>query len=312
MLLAGPQGTGKRAFAEALAAALVCETTQGRGSACGACPACHWSGTDAHPDVKFVEPYAGTELKGENGETVEKDAKKHIAVDQVRALSDFIGMTSHRGGAKVVIVQPAEALNLAAANALLKSLEEPPPGTYFILVSHRPHLLLPTIKSRCQALALGLPQTAAALSWLKTREVEKPELALANAGGAPLLAAQWSTADYWQPRSAFLRLISQRDFDVLQVADTVKDMEPAYVLEWLQKWTYDLLCQKRVQRIRYNVDHAAAISEAAGRVDELSAARFHRMLVRTQRVIAHPLNARLLFEDLLGSYARVARGLSWR
>ena len=312
IMFAGPEGMGKLAYAQALAAALVCETGKGHAPACGQCPGCHWTTSESHPDVKMVEPYAGTESKGPDGETIEKDAKKYIVVDQIRALADFIGLSSHRGGARVIIVHPAETLNTAAANALLKNLEEPPPATYFLLVSHRPQMLLPTIKSRCQIVTTGHPAEKEALAWLATQGVEQPGLALANTGGAPLRAARLTDDDYWRPRSAFLRVIAPHDFDVLQAADVMKDFEPAAVLEWLQKWTYDLVSQKAVGRIRYNVDQSTAIAAAAGRIDALSALRFHRKLVRMQRVISHPLNVRLLYEDLLGIYSQVARGRAWR
>src|SRR5690606_18435876 len=89
-----------------------------------------------------------------------------IRIDQVRALERFIGVGGHRGGCKVVRIDPADAMNVAAANALLKTLEEPGTGTRFLLVTHRPDALAATIRSRCLAIALSLPMPEVAVDWL--------------------------------------------------------------------------------------------------------------------------------------------------
>src|ERR1700681_1752344 len=142
LLLRGPRGIGKLAFARALAQALLCEVPAENGRSCGACRACAWFETGSHPDYRQIEP------ESESTDSADGEKKSNaISVDQIRALPDFINLSSHRGESKVVVINPAEMLNVNAANALLKNLEEPPPRTYFMLVTHRPHQLLPTIKS---------------------------------------------------------------------------------------------------------------------------------------------------------------------
>src|SRR5262245_58890606 len=126
LLLRGPQGIGKLALAEALAAALLCERPRPDRQACGQCAGCGWAGQGSHPDFRRLEPESYAESR-EPDAGAEKKASQQIQVDQVRALADFIAMTSHRGGRKVVLIHPAETLNASAANALLKNLEEPPP-----------------------------------------------------------------------------------------------------------------------------------------------------------------------------------------
>ncbi len=307
LLLRGVQGIGKLAFAESLARALLCESPEADGSACGRCTACLWMGQGSHPDFRRLEPESLAETN--EAETAEKKEKasSQIPVEQVRGLADFINVSTHRGGARVVLIHPAESLNANAANALLKSLEEPSPRTHFLLVTHRWHQLLPTIKSRCQLIALPLPEAAAASAWLKQQGVGNPEIALAQAGGAPLLAAAYDDS-YWQLRAAFLKAIGGRSLDALAVAEQLRDHAPALIVGLLQKWAYDLVNHKVTGAVRYNPDFATAIAAATARIDPLEATRFLRHVVRLQRIVAHPLNARLFFEELLLSYASLLRG----
>lgn len=307
LLLRGAQGIGKLALAEELAKALLCENPRPDGSACGHCSACGWMGQGSHPDFRRLEPDSLAQPR-EAEQGGEKKEKNHtqILVEQVRSIADLINISSHRGGVKVVLIHPAESLNANAANALLKHLEEPPPRTYFLLVAHRWHQLLPTIKSRCQQIALPPPSAGAARDWLKQQGSHDPDLALAQAGGAPLLAATYDE-EYWQQRMGFLKAISGRELDALAVAEQHRDHAPAQIVNWLQKWSFDLVSHKATGSLRYNPDFAAAISAAAERVDLIEAARFLRQMVRLQRIVSHPLNARLFFEELLLTYAALAR-----
>jgi len=304
LLLKGPKGIGKLALAKALAASLLCEKYARAKPACGTCPSCLWMATEAHPDFRLIQPEADdVDESAEPDATPEKKKQRIIAIAQVRALSDFITMTSHQGGLKVIVVHPAESLNAAAFNALLKSLEEPPPNTHFLLVSHRPHLLPATITSRCQQVALAAPAEAVAEMWLKAQGVENPALALAHAGGAPLLALELNEASYWTVRKEFLQGLGAREFDALALAERFVAQPVPQLVGWLQKWTLDVIYKKFLNKTRYNPDHDDALSAVAGRVDGLAMLRFHRRLIRLQRVIEHPLNVRLLYEDLLLAYA---------
>jgi DNA polymerase-3 subunit delta' len=297
LLLHGPRGTGKLVFARALAQALLCESPEHSGSACGRCGACLWFEAGSHPDYRQIEPAA---VEGEDAEDGEKKAS--IAVDQIRVLPDFINMSSHRGGPKVVVLHPAEALNVNAANALLKSLEEPPAGTYFLLVSHRPHQLLPTIKSRCRQVPLRAPEAAAAAAWLAEQGVREPALVLAHMGDAPLLALELNETEYWGARAALLRQLTVRDIDVLAAAEAIAGTPIPHVIAWLQKWSYDIVHHRTLGRVRYNPDQQDAIACAAAAAQPLAALRFHREMVKLQRVAHHPLNARLFIEHVLLAY----------
>jgi DNA polymerase-3 subunit delta' len=308
LLIRGPQGIGKLAFAEALGKALLCESRASGGGACGRCTACNWAEQGAHPDLRRIEPEALAKA-GEAREDGEKKEKlsTQISVDQVRAIADFINLTSHQGGMKVVLIHPAEALNVAASNALLKGLEEPPPQTCFILVTHRWHHLLPTVRSRCHHVPLAPPAPDAARAWLAKQGVADPELALAHAGGAPLLAAGFDE-EYWKRRGEFLKAIGAKDMNALALAEQLADAPPVLVVGWLQKWAHDIACRNAGGPVGYNPDFSATIGAVAARVGPVEATRFLRRMVRLQRIVAHPLNSRLFFEDLLLSYAGFVKG----
>jgi len=142
LLLHGPRGIGKHALALNLAQALLCESPRPDGLACRACPSCHYAEAGQHPDLMRLELLT---IDEETGELV---AVETIPIDRVRAVIDFVQLSSHRQRAKVAVIAPAERMNAAASNALLKTLEEPPAGTYLLLVADQPGRLPATIRSR--------------------------------------------------------------------------------------------------------------------------------------------------------------------
>lgn len=183
LLIHGPRGVGKLGLAERISQLLLCE---GEKRPCDTCDACRWFRGGNHPDFRRVEPEVLWAEKPEKPSLV-------IKVEQVRELADFLYIGSHRGRLRVALVHPAEEMNENAANALLKGLEEPPAGAIFILVSHRPAQLLPTIRSRCVAVPVPLPPRNIALDWLAREGVKEPQRWLAYAGGAPLRATQYAS-----------------------------------------------------------------------------------------------------------------------
>ena len=304
LLFKGPPGIGKRDFAAALAQGLLCEQPVAPVTACNACQACHWFSTQSHPDCRLLQPEAAE--VPDDDEPTDKKKKRDISIAQVRSLADFVNVTAHRSGAKVVMIQPAEAMNVNAANALLKSLEEPPPNIYFLLVSDRPNLLPATIRSRCQQVALPPPSAQDAAAWLAEKGVSQPDLALAQAGGAPLLAVELDNDDYWRSRQQLLDGLSSREFDPLALAERIATQPIPQIINWLQRWSYDLASVSFGQKLRYNPDRKEALISATKRMKPLEILHFHRELVRFQRIVNHPLNPRLLLEDLMLRYAQLS------
>lgn len=177
LLISGPVGIGKRALASDMAASLLCEAPSQR-SACGQCRGCQLFSAGSHPDFLNLEPEAG-------GSGI-------LKIEGIRDLITFSQLTSQYKGYRVAVVAPAEAMNRNAANALLKTLEEPPAEMVLILVSDAPARLPATIRSRCQHYRLGMPAQVDALQWLREQGMQprQAELSLLLAGGAPLHALQ--------------------------------------------------------------------------------------------------------------------------
>ncbi len=311
LLLTGVRGIGKQQFGMALAQALLCETPVAGGTACGICRGCGWFANATHPDFRSVAPIAEEAAEGDDSSKKSKSSV-WISIEQIRELHDFIYVTSHRGGRKVVLVAPAEALNVSAANALLKNLEEPPALTHFILISHRPQRLPRTIVSRCRQLGLRAPSREIALAWLQERGVAEGGAVLAQCSGAPLLALAAATGDELAGRREFLAQIAPVECAALAVAETLHDLPLERFISWMQKWTYDLVEQRMLGRIRYNPDFARELAALAQRIDPLAALRLHRKLVHEQRYIHHPLNGRLYIESVLLAYAALIQPTAHR
>ncbi|ALP62993.1 DNA polymerase III subunit delta' [Paraburkholderia caribensis] len=323
LLLHGQAGIGKLRFAQHLAQGLLCESALPDGQPCGTCAACTWFKQGNHPDYRIVLPEALAAEAGftsaaadEKAEKAGADAdeggkktrtpSKEIKIEQVRALLDFCGVGSHRGGVRVVVLYPAEALNVAAANALLKTLEEPPAGVVFLMVSARIDRLLPTIISRCRQWPMTTPSSQAATAWLAQQGVDDAPGLLAEAGGAPLAALALASDENRPLRDWTLKqLAAGPNCDAFACGETLQKLPVPLVLGWLQRWMYDLLAQSTVGASgtpRYFPAASAALSRCASQADANGFARFMRTVTRQRAVENHPLNARLVFEELFLGY----------
>lgn len=184
LLLVGPERMGKVAVARQLAQRLLCTTPRGDGLACGKCRGCQLFLAGTHPD-----------FRGETREVNEKTGKlrSDIVIEQIRGLGAWFALTPQMGGAQVALITPADAMNTATSNALLKTLEEPAPNRFLLLVSDRPGRLPATIRSRCQRLLFRPPGRAEALAWLQAKGhvPGRAALALDAARGHPGLADLW-------------------------------------------------------------------------------------------------------------------------
>ncbi|GAA5316550.1 MAG: DNA polymerase III subunit delta' [Candidatus Pelagadaptatus aseana] len=224
LLLVGHEGIGKVHFAKAFARLLTCLSPVNQ-TPCGNCKTCLLMKAGSHPDYLYLAP---------------EDKSRVIKIDQVRQLTEFVAKTPQQGNHKVAIIEPAESLNLNAANALLKCLEEPAGNTTLILVSHMPSLLMATIRSRCQQLEFAIPDRSQSLEWLTPLAVgQEPEYLLDCAAGAPLTALELMDGDQLEIREQFARyLIDIAEFRIspLDVAQKLQGGDPLALVEMLLFW----------------------------------------------------------------------------
>lgn len=222
LLLAGPAGVGKRHLARTLAAGLLCQQPTAEGLACGQCRACGLLAADTHPDLLWLAP---------------EENSRVIRIDAVRALLDFFAGTAQQGGFKLAVLAPAEAMNINAANALLKCLEEPAGTSLLMLVSDTPGLLAPTLRSRCQRVECPIPPLDQAQQWLAPRVgVERAGALLQEAGGRPLVAEQLLDEDALPKRQQWrhqLDALLGGGLDPVSAAQSLQDEDLANWLSWL-------------------------------------------------------------------------------
>jgi DNA polymerase III subunit delta' len=286
LLVYGPRGVGKLALAERISQTLLCEDSGKK--PCGACDGCRWFLSGNHPDFRRIEPEAIAKLPPTDPEDNEvkktKQASIQIKIEQVRELADFLYVRSHRGALRVALVHPAEDMNENASNALLKGLEEPPAGAMFILVSHRPAQLLPTIRSRCVAIPVPIPPRDAALKWLSGQAIKDAERWLAYAGGAPLRAL-----DYAAEADSLSRLLKAPG--PVEVREDLERLADA-----LQKIALDRALTAFGLPQKYQTGQAAVAPEKAR-----AWLAFARRMGEDRLLCRHPLNPRLFSAAMVGA-----------
>ncbi len=302
LLVTGRPGLGKGMLAKVFAQSLLCQAPLESGLPCQTCASCGWFAQGNHPDFRLVQPDS---LAPESEEETRKEKKKsnQIRIEQIRDLEGFLAVGTHRGGLRIILLNPAEAMNIVTQNALLKSLEEPPPATLFLLVSSHTQKLLPTVRSRCQTALVPLPERTAAMQWLKEQGVEHPESALAGAAGAPLAALEAVALE--GALKVFLQKLQEPGFDPLDLAQACSNLEPVVVVGWLQRWVYDLLQLKVAGVTRYFPNFAGGLQAAAGQTSAGKLLELQRKLIQARGLAQHPLNPRLYFESLFMDYRNI-------
>ncbi|MGY8527566.1 DNA polymerase III subunit delta' [Paracidovorax citrulli] len=311
LLLHGQQGIGKRDLAMHFAQGLLCEQPRADGQPCGACGACHWFSQGNHPDFTAVRPEAlegGGDADADDGGGKKKAPSKIIRMEQVRGLIEAVGVGTHRSGLRPVVVYPLDALQHEGANALLKTLEEPPAATVFLLVTDRIDRVLPTILSRCRQMALRRPEPALALSWLREQGVPDAEAMLAQAGGAPLTALHAAEAeDLPLQRWLLGQLGAGPTLEPLAAAEQLQKLPVPAVLGVVQRWTYDLLAVLLggEAAVRYYPKEGPALKRCAGLTDAHRLQGFAGRLVQHRRHELHPLAPRLVMECVLLEYRQL-------
>lgn len=297
LLLQGRPGLGKHDFAVQLAKGLLCEQPQA-GAACGQCHGCHLFSVGTHPDLCCVG--------------LVEDAR-NITVDQIRALGDFLSLRPHTATRKVVIVSPADAMNLNAANSLLKMLEEPPIGSMLLLVTSHPARLPATIRSRCSRLLFRLPAPSVGQAWLQARpEIRDPSLLLDLAGGAPLLAESLARNEFPAARVKLLQdlaALAQGREHPVACAARWKSLGTEQALGWLHGFASDLIkvCMGAPASSLLNpeaVVHGEAVKNKY-KISELYS--FIDAILEKYRQLNSPLDELLMLEDILIRWVRLSR-----
>jgi len=297
-LLQGPSGLGQYSLALALVRAWLCENP-GEEGACGQCPSCHAIDVHTHADLCVLMPEVtmlelGWPLDEKaQAEVDEKKRKpsKEIRIEAMRDAIEFAQRTSARGRGKAVLVFPAERMNNVTANALLKTLEEPPGDVRFVLASEAAHMLLPTIRSRCLGHTMHWPDEQASLTWLQTQGITDQDapILLRAAGGRPEDALRFADSTR-EPKSwsALPRAVARGEVAVF------KDWTPAQAIDALHKLCHDLLARQVGAAPRF---FDASELPAASSLAALSA--WARELALASRTAEHPFNSGLMLEDLV-------------
>jgi len=291
LLLGGPAGTGKRALAQAMAARLLCRSPVDD-RACGTCRDCRLRLAGSHPDYQIIEP-------AEAGSGI-------LKVDATRELTAFTHQTSQHNRRRVVVLAPAEALNRHAANAFLKTLEEPPAGTVLILVSHQPGRLSATLRSRCQFERLGIPPREQAQDWLRAEGLEQAGGALlALAGGSPL-AARALAADHGMARfeclAEDLNAVIERRRSAVAVAMDWRAVGALETTRLMQRLVVALL--RGVIDPRQRLAGHPSLEALQSRVDRAELTRIHADLLPLREAAEQPLSRELSTEALFLTWRR--------
>lgn len=301
LLLYGPEGIGKQELALQVGKSLLCDKPGADGTACGTCSHCRLIAAGTHPDWFIV----GLELN-DSGKL-----SSEIKIGQIRDLCQSLTQTRHSARYKIAIIHPAERMNRNAANSLLKTLEEPVPGTLLLLVSSRPSRLPATVRSRCQQLRVQAPDAASVKGWLRQQYGATDTDALyAASGGSPVAAGEIVDGGLLPVRSEVLkdmRAILAGSMNAVAMAEKWKDSDPRWILSWLAGWLEDLiLLHQGGRQAVLNGDLIGALTELSGRADPVKLFDLHERVLQARQLLDSSVNHRLLYEDLLLQWSEVA------
>lgn len=332
LLVYGPRGIGTIDLVIAYAKSLFCEHPHKDGTPCGECKGCKMANAFTHPDLRYVVSEAESIPRGipfEPPSNATKDRKiyREILIHQPRELTDFLNLAPHVDkGRRIIVVYPADAIRADAAATFLKSLEEPPERTTFLLVADDIDRVLPTIRSRCRLLRAKAPTHDESLNWLKSVGVDDAEEALARAAERPCLVTdersirnntdidakvrdQLLTLTTMAPaiRMALLKTLAQGAFIELTniaVKEGRSALPVSAVLPVLERWSYDLLAVKQGLEPHYFQAYSPQMKRLVSSVDAEKLFKYSDSLKAMRRVVTHPLNAQLIVEQAILRYRK--------
>lgn len=318
ILLSGPRGIGTFELLHRFAQSLLCEKPAPDGTPCGHCHACTMFEAHTHPDIRYIVSEAEALPRGlpfvepDGSSGVRKAPYREILIHQTRVLADFLNLMSHEGGRRVVLVYPADKIRAEAAASLLKSLEEPPEETVFLLAADEIDEVLATIRSRCVLLRAQPPQWDEALAWLRTQNVAEPEKALREAGGMPLAVFESDPRLVMEPeeRQALLTILCAgplaRNDEI--IAAVARDWTLPAVSLQLVRWAWDLAAVREGGSPRYFPQCEEHLKRLAAQLPALPFYQWVASVRDIRRAQDHPLNPKVILEGALLTYARLFTG----
>jgi DNA polymerase-3 subunit delta' len=289
LLIQGGKGLGKQHLAYAFAKALVCPHRLLTGHSCGTCSSCKLVDANTHPDLITLKP---------------KEEGKDIGIDLIRELMITLRLKPQFEMSRVVIIQAADRLNTAAANAFLKCLEEPNERTCLILLADKPSKLPATILSRCQTILVQKPTKTEAYTWLNTQEITKNcETLLTLAQGAPLLAQSYFKMEVLTLRKSCFDdwiALSNAQENPIQIAERWAKHPMMTVMNWLISWVVDLIkCRHQMQKIElYNPDFQDYFYKLSPQLTVKNLFTYYEYLLQHRQNQGTQVNVQLMFEEL--------------
>lgn len=299
LLISGLQGLGKLILARQFAQTLVCPNSIHTGFYCVRCHSCRLFVAKTHPDVITIQPESET---------------KSIQIQQIRTLITRLSLKPQFESYRVVLIYPADAMNLAASNSLLKCLEEPNERTCFILIAAQPSLLPATIISRCQKITLYKPSIKIAINWLKHKiSHPNPQLLLNLAQGAPLLAQQYAQTDILLDRTKHFNLwlsVTKFSTAVLEIASVWAALQNVPILTWIITWVADIIkCSFNcASNYLENSDFKLELQALAIKLNPQKLYKFYDLLLQSQQQMHTQINKQLLFENILLQWSTLNTG----
>jgi DNA polymerase-3 subunit delta' len=245
-----------------------------------------------HPDLQWIGPEEGSK----SGE---------IKIESIRELTSSAALTAHSAKYKVIGIQPAHRMTHGAANSLLKTLEEPTPGTVMLLLTDQPARLLPTIRSRCQSVVFQPPQRKQALEWLSDKvDQSDPALLLALANGAPLKALAMDDKTLLENRSEMLNqflALSEQRLDPVKLAGIWQKFDYKLLIEWLIGWVIDIQRLKVSASVTAlcNPDQAQALQKTADKLNSRAIQSYLKRVYAVSALTDSNINLQLTLEKLL-------------
>jgi DNA polymerase-3 subunit delta' len=293
LLLSGPEHTGKRQFADALGQSLLCQSPLAHHLACADCTSCKLLAAGNHSDMVSLEP---------------EEEGKAIKIDAMREFITAERLSSQCGGYKIRIIDPADAMNTATANALLKTLEEPSENSILLLISSRPGMLPGTIRSRCQNLTFPLPPRKQSLDWLNDQHTANWEVLLSVSAGAPFKALELARQGVFEARAQMVEelfaLLDGRT-DAVTLAAAWAGRDAAQLLHWLASILLDIirLGVKPDLVSPFNPDIQTRLADLATQKNAKTWHHIMRKVMDTRKSLTRQLNLQLQLEALLISLA---------